>query len=179
MGESYTRYVIPWCGIELNRDFRKAENLLPVLIVISTLFTPYAVQEYTTALFVHGFIWYFPFWRLYLGSGESGAFAFIMLVGTADFPMIALESLVVSVILVVGILLAVVVWKGGSDVDRLSLGLVSVFAALVVQICMPVLATLSSPPDMWMLTGLIPVPIPILISIIGLVYIHRINRQQG
>lgn len=103
-------------------------------------------------------------------------FAYIIPLGTAEFPLIGLEPLVASVLLAVGFFLAVIIWREGNDAHRDSMRWFSALAALLVQISMPVLATLSSPPSIWMLTGLVPTPITGLLALFGRVYLHRTNR---
>ncbi len=167
-------YVISGRAANMDKDHKITGYLIPVCIVISTLFTPYAVQEYRTMIFAHGFIWYFPFWRFYHGYDEIGTFAFIRTFGMG-FPFVQLEPLITGVILGTGMVLAGIMRVVVNDNNKYSMELASVIAALIIEIGMPILATLTMETNMApaFLTGLVPVPIPAILAIIGLVYIHR------
>lgn len=161
----------------MDKDWNITEHFIPACIATCTFLTPYAVQEYWTLIFAHGFIWYFPFWRLYLGYDEGGAFAFVKPLGTGIFALIDLEILISLMSLVTGMLLASVMRKVGDDVNEYPMGVLSVIAALVIEISMPGLATLTMetrlPPSM--ITGLTPIPVPAIVAIVGLVYIRGVR----
>lgn len=75
--------------------------------------------------------------------------------------------------------LAGVIRLVGKRTHEYPMGFVPVIAALAIEIGLPVLAT-ATIEEVWlsyMVTGMIPIPIPAIITAIGLIYIHRLRRN--
>lgn len=158
------------------------ERILPGCILINTFLTPYAVLIWTSPLAVYpairGVIWYFPLWRWGHGYGFDGAYSYMKSIGVGNYLPVELEALVSLAVIGTGLVLLQLVREVGRDPDQLTLGLIVALATIVIEISMPVIASffLTGVFHPSMVNGLIPIPIPGIVALLGLVYIRMRNE---
>ena len=141
-------------------------------IMISSFIAPFAFGYFHTPIFTSGDIWYFPFWEFIRGSGESGEFAFISILGYGFLP-ITLEILTAAILVATGIILAEVVRRAKKDTWWQSIGFASVLAALGLQTIFPLIVnSIWQAGSLSTLWPIIPLPVPSILAIIGLIMIR-------
>ncbi|MHA2002788.1 MAG: hypothetical protein ACW960_01670 [Candidatus Thorarchaeota archaeon] len=146
-------------------------------IIASTFLTPYVVGGFATATFDYGQIWNFPFWEFVQGTGEGGGFTYLRTIGPDGFLPFHLWVLTTAVLIPTGMILAEVLRRAKNDVEWGSIGPASVLAAIGIQLTAPIIA-ISAMRDYYLgsLYQLaIPIPIPSILAIIGLVVIRWKN----